>query len=140
MTEREREREHEREQAGHAERIAAIAAARDVAIMLALIGGAIAMAITEHGDLAFVMAGGALTYAVPTAAGKLPSPSPRILPPQVVALAVGVGACAVMSGCGGAPIPARAACRGAAATIALACEYVPETVGGETPASSTGAP
>jgi hypothetical protein len=137
MTDKDREREHEREQAGHAERIAAIAAARDVAIMLALIGGAIAMAITEHGDLAFVMAGGALTYAVPTAAGKVPTVQPRIVPPQIVALAAGIGACALMSGCGGAPIPARAACRAAATTIALVCEHVPETVGGSTPAPAS---
>ncbi len=134
--EREREREHEREQAGSAERLAAIAAARDVAIMLALIGGAIAMAITSHNDLAFVMAGGALTYAVPTAAGKLPAPSSRLIPPQVVALAVGVGACALVSGCAGGTITPWKVASGACETVrvaALACQLLPDepTSGGE---------
>lgn len=97
MTDRDREREqrdHEREQTGAAERMAAIAAARDLGIMLVLVGGAIAMAITEHGDLALAMASGALTYAAPTVARVNP---PRLIPPQIVALGVGLGALSLFS-------------------------------------------
>lgn len=89
----EREREHERE-TGAAERMAAIAAARDLGIMLVLVGGAIAMAITDHGDLALAMASGALTYAAPTVARVQP---PRLIPPQIVALGVGLGALSLFS-------------------------------------------
>lgn len=39
----------------------------------------------------------------------------------------------VMMGCESGSFPARSACRMAARAVTLACEYVPDSVGGESP-------
>lgn len=115
----------------HDERIAAISAARDVGIMLALIGGAVAMALTDQDAIATTLAGGALVYAVPSMRER----APRRVPLQIVALAVGLGAGAMVSGCGAStPKVVSTACdvaRVTCASIDTACSAV--TTGSEAP-------
>lgn len=127
MTEKNDKRaEHE-----HEERIAVISAARDVGIMLALIGGAVAMALTDQDAIATTLAGGALVYAVPSMRER----APKRVPLQIIALAVGLGAGAMVSGCGAStPKVVSTACDAARVTCAAidaTCRVA--TAGSETP-------
>jgi len=87
-----------------AERLTAIMAARDVAIMLSLVATAIAMSVSGHDELAATALGGALAYAVPASRGI-----PGKVPIQVIAIAVGLGAGALMgTGCGASALRTHA--------------------------------
>jgi len=87
-----------------AERLTAIMAARDVAIMLSLVATAIAMSVSGHGELAATALGGALAYAVPASRGV-----PGKIPIQIIALGVGIGAGALMgTGCGASALRTHA--------------------------------
>jgi hypothetical protein len=87
-----------------AERLTAIMAARDVAIMLSLVATAIAMSVSGHDELAATALGGALAYAVPASRGVHGK-----IPIQIIALGVGIGAGALMgTGCGGSALRTHA--------------------------------
>lgn len=95
---------------------------REVLIVGILTAAALACVYLEAHQLAAMMGGAACALVVPRA-GTVARAS--------VVVAAAVGGSMFLHGCGGAPIPARAACRGAAAVIAAVCEHVPETMGGE---------
>lgn len=94
--------------------------ARELAIVAMLLAAAIAAEALDARELGASLGGAAVALILP----RVPT-SARV---AVVALVVGG---AMLVGCGGQPVPARAACRAAAATVALVCEHVPETMGGE---------
>lgn len=94
--------------------------ARELAIVAMLLAAAIAAEALDARELGASLGGAAVALILP----RVPT-SARV---AVVAMVVGGS---MLVGCGGAPVPARAACRAAATTIALVCEHVPETMGGE---------
>jgi len=95
---------------------------REVLIVGILTAAALVCVYLDAHQLAAMMGGAACALVVPRA-GTVARAS--------VVLAATVGGSLLLHGCGGAPVPARAACRGAAALIAAVCEHVPETVGGQ---------
>lgn len=95
--------------------------ARELAIVAMLLAAAIAAEALDARELGASLGGAAVALILP----RVPT-SARV---AVVALVVGGS---MLVGCGGStPVPARAACRAAAAAVSLACEHVPESVGGE---------
>lgn len=95
---------------------------REVLIVAILTAACLAAVYLDANQLAAMLGGAACALVVPRA-GTVARTS--------VVLGAAVAGSLWLQGCGGAPVPARAACRGAAALIAAACEYVPETTGGE---------
>lgn len=95
--------------------------ARELAIVALLLAASIAAEALGARELGASLGGAAVALILP----RTPT-SARV---AVVGLAVGLSM--TLGGCGSTPVPARAACRGAAALIAAACEHVPETMGGE---------
>lgn len=94
--------------------------ARELAIVAMLLAASIAAEALDARELGSSLGGAAVALILP----RVPT-SARV---AVVALAV-TGS--MLVGCGGASVPARSACRAAASLVALACESVPETIGGE---------
>lgn len=95
--------------------------AREVAIVGILVAACLVATWLDSHELGAMLGGAACALVVPRAG-------------TMARTGVVVGAVVLassVSGCGSTPVPARAACRGAAALIAAACEHVPETMGGE---------
>lgn len=95
--------------------------ARELAIVAMLLTAAIFSAWIGETHLASSLGGAAVALVLPS----------RSTMQRVAIVGGSVALAAGLSGCGGAPVPARAACRAAAATLQLVCEHVPETMGGE---------
>lgn len=97
--------------------------ARELAIVAMLLAASIAATYLGASQLAASLGGAAVALILPRT-----STAQRL---AIVggAVALGIG----LAGCGGAPLPARAACQAAARTLELACQAVPEemTLGGE---------
>lgn len=98
-----------------------IAAARDISVVLALAGVAVAFALTEHAELAATALGGCLSYVVPWHRARVPA--------SVGAVALGIVAALAVGGCSGAtPASIRREACNAATTI---CRAVDATCGSE---------
>lgn len=97
--------------------------ARELAIVAMLLTAAIFSAWLGETHLASSLGGAAVALVLPS----------RSTVQRIAIVGGAVALAAGLSGCGSAPIPARSACRAAAATLAVVCEHVPETIGGESP-------
>ncbi len=95
--------------------------AREVMIVGILVAACLVATFLEAHELGAMLGGAACALVVPRA-GTM-ARSGVVLGAVVLA--------STLQGCGGTPLPARATCRGAAAIIAAACDFVPETIGEE---------
>lgn len=97
--------------------------ARELAIVAMLLAASIAATYLGASELAASLGGAAVALILP----RTSTAARLAIVGGAVALSIG------LSGCGGAPVPARAACVAAARTLELACQAVPAemTLGGE---------
>ena len=97
--------------------------ARELAIVAMLLAASIAATYLGASELAASLGGAAVALILP----RTSTTARLAIVGGAVALSIG------LAGCGGAPMPARAACVAAARTLELACQAVPEemTLGGE---------
>ena len=97
--------------------------ARELAIVALLLASSIAATWLGAHELAATLGGAAVALILP----RVPTSGRAAL------VLAAVGLSMALEGCGGATIPARAACQAAARTLELACQAVPAemTLGGE---------
>lgn len=103
---------------------ALVHAARDIIMVAALVGAAVALALGEHGELAATALGGALGLAVPASRS-------RALPSGALVIGLALAGGAILGGCGATPSVVKVT-RAVCDVVVPACALVPSS-GGEAP-------